>query len=152
MASTLQVILQQDLKNLGKTGDVVKVRPGYARNFLIPRALATLATERHLRSLTHEKAVAAARNEKLKAEAVAVAKQIGETPIVVGRKVGEGDRLYGAVSAKEIETALAAKGVVIDRRKLELAEPIRLLGNFEIPIKLGYDVVATVKLQVVAGQ
>ncbi len=151
MASSIHVILQQDLRNLGKTGDVVRVRPGYARNYLLPRSFAVLATVRQMQRLEHEKLVLAARNKKLQEAAQALADQIAANPVSIARKIGGENRLYGAVSGKEIEAALAAKGVSIDRHKLELPEPIRALGTFEIPIKLGFEVVAKVKLEVVAA-
>jgi large subunit ribosomal protein L9 len=151
MASSINVILQQDLRTLGKAGDVVRVRPGYARNYLLPRAIAVLATERQMNRLEHEKVVLVARNKKLAEAAQALAAQIAAAPISIARKVGSENRLYGAVSGKEIEAALAAKNVTIDRHKLELPEAIRALGTYEIPIKLGFDVVAKVKLEVVAA-
>ena len=150
MPTTIQVILQQDIHNLGKTGEVVKVRPGFARNYLLPKALASAATLKNVNRLEHEKKAAAARNTKAKAEMTELATKIGATAISLTRKAGEEGKLFGAVTNKEIETALAEKGIEIDRRKIILAEPIKNVGNFEIPVKLGYDVTATVKVTVVA--
>jgi large subunit ribosomal protein L9 len=150
MPTTIQVILQQDIHNLGKTGEVVKVRPGFARNYLLPKALASAATLKNVNRLEHEKKAAAARNAKAKAEMTELAAKIAGTKISLTRKAGEEGKLFGAVTNKEIETALAEKGVEIDRRKIVLAEPIKNVGEFEIPVKLGYDVTATVKVTVVA--
>lgn len=149
MPSTIQVILQQDVPNLGKTGEVVKVRPGYARNFLLPKALAAPATMKNVNRLEHEKKAAEGRFAKAKAEATELATKIGATPIVVKQRAGEEGKLFGAVTAKEVEAALAEKGVVVDRRKIQFADPIRALGKFDLSIKLGYDVTATIKLEVV---
>ena len=150
MPTTIQVILQQDIHNLGKTGEVVKVRPGFARNYLLPKSLASAATLKNVNRLEHEKKAAAARNAKAKAEMTELATKIGATAISLTRKAGEEGKLFGAVTNKEIETALAEKGIEIDRRKIILAEPIKNVGEFTIPVKLGYDVTATVKVTVVA--
>lgn len=148
MPTTIPVILQQDVKNLGKTGEVVKVRPGYARNFLIPNQLAASATSTNVNRLAHEKRQAEARNAKAKAAAQELAAKIAGTSVTLARKTGEEGRLFGSVTTKEIESALAEKGVQVDRRKIELAEPIKHTGTFELPIKLGYDVTATIKVEV----
>ena len=150
MPTTIQVILQQDIHNLGKTGEVVKVRPGFARNYLLPKALASAATLKNVNRLEHEKKAAAARNAKAKAEMTELATKIAGTKISLTRKAGEEGKLFGAVTNKEIETALAEKGIEIDRRKIVLESAIKNVGEYEIPVKLGYDVTATVKVTVVA--
>lgn len=150
MAAHIQVVLQQDLANLGKSGEVVKVRPGYARNYLIPRHMALPATARNVAKLEHDKAIAAARAAKLKAEALIAAEKISSISVEVARKVGEGNRLFGSVTAKDIAAALAAKGVEIDRKKIELDEPLKALGSHEVRAKLAGDVEATIKVEVVA--
>lgn len=148
MPTTINVILQQDVQNLGKTGELVKVRPGYARNFLIPNQLAAPATTTNVNRLAHEKRQAEARNAKAKAAAQEIATKVAATPITLARKAGEEGRLFGAVTTKEIEAALAEKGVNVDRRRIQLAEPIKHTGSFELPVKLGYDVIATIKVEV----
>lgn len=150
MPTTINVILQQDVKNLGKTGELVRVRPGFARNFLIPNQLASTATTGNVNRLEHEKRQASARNAKAKAGLEEVAKKIAATPITLARKAGEGDKLFGSVTTKEIEAALAEKGVTVDRRKIQLADPIKTTGTFELPVKLGFDVTATIKVEVTA--
>jgi large subunit ribosomal protein L9 len=146
MPATIQVILQHDV---GKSGELVKVRPGFARNFLLPRSLAVPATTAQLHRIEHEKAVAVAKGEKLKKEAREQAGKLTNHEITIARAVGEDDKLFGSVTAKEIESAYKAKGFDVDRRKMHLPEPIKQLGSFEIPLKLLPDVTATLKVHVV---
>jgi large subunit ribosomal protein L9 len=150
MASTLQVILQGDVDKLGKSGELVKVKPGYARNYLLPRSLAVRATTAQINRLNHDRAVALARAEKAKKEAQEVAAKIGALHLKLARPVGEDGRLFGSVTAKEIESAAKAEGVTIDRKKMQLGEPLKAVGLVEIPVKLMTDVVATLKVEVVA--
>jgi large subunit ribosomal protein L9 len=149
MATTLQVILQSDVPNLGASGELVKVRPGFARNFLLPRKLAVPATTAQINRLNHEKAVALARAEKNKKEAQELAQKIGALKITLARPVGEDDRLFGSVTAKEIENEVKKTGLAFDRKKMQLAEPLKTLGTFDIPVKLMTDVTATLKVEVV---
>lgn len=148
MPTTINVILQQDVKNLGKTGEVVRVRPGFARNYLLPNQLAAAATTNNVNRLEHEKRQAGARNAKARAAMQEIATKIASTPITLTRKAGEEGKLFGSVTTKEIEAALADKGVQVDRRKIQLPEPIKTTGTFELPVKLGYDVTATIKVEV----
>lgn len=150
MPTNINVILQQDVSNLGKTGEVVRVRPGYARNYLLPNQLAAPATTTNVNRLEHEKRQAGARNAKAKAAAQEIATKIAATPIALARKAGDEGKLFGSVTTKEIEAALAEKGVTVDRRKIQLPEPIKTTGTFELPVKLGYDVNATIKVEVTA--
>ena len=149
MPATIQVILQHDVDKVGKSGELVKVRPGFARNFLIPRSLAVPATTAAVNRITHEKAVALAQAEKSKAGARALAEKINALTVTMTRSVGEDDRLFGSVTAKEIETAVKAKGLEFDRKTMHLPEPIKHLGTFSIPVKLLTDVTATLKVEVV---
>lgn len=150
MATTIQVILQEDVANVGTSGELVKVRPGFARNFLIPRDLAVPATAAAINRITHEKAVALAKNEKLRKEAREVADKINKLEIKLTHRVGEDNRLFGSVTTKDIETAVKAKGLEIDRKKMHLADPIKALGTYEIPVRLLSDVTATLKVEIVA--
>src|SRR4051812_40694961 len=154
MPATIQVILQHDVDKVGKSGELVKVRPGFARNFLIPRSLAVPATTAAVNRIAHEKAVAVAKAEKSKAGARALAEKISALKIEMIRKVGEDDKLFGSVTAKEIESAVRAQGGAaladFDRKTMHLAEPIKHLGSFEIPVRLLTDVTATLKVDVVA--
>ena len=144
----MKLILREDVENLGKGGEVVDVKPGYGRNFLLPRGLAVPASTRNVRELEHEKAMATAKAAKLKASAEAVAKRLSDTPITLRRKVGEQDKLYGSVTAMDVAEALAARGVQLDRRSIDLAEPIKTVGTFEVPVKLHSEVAGKVKLTV----
>ena len=150
MATTLQVILQSDVTNVGTSGELVKVRPGFARNFLLPRKLAVPATSAQINRLNHDKAVAVARAEKNKKESQELAKQIDGLKLTLARPVGEDGKLFGSVTAKEIESEVKKAGIAsFDRKKMSLAEPIKALGTVEIPVKLMADVTATLKVEVV---
>jgi large subunit ribosomal protein L9 len=149
MPATIQVILQQDVQNVGKSGDLVKVRPGFARNYLLPRELAVPATTAAVNRINHEKAVALAKAEKMKKEYRDLASKIDGLVVTIARPVGEEDRLFGSVTTKDIHAAALAKGHDIDRKKMHLAEPIKALGTFEIPVKLLGDITATLKVEVV---
>lgn len=150
MPANIQVILRQDVDKVGKTGELVRVRPGFARNYLLPRQLAVPATDAAVHRIEHERAVALVRTEKARREAQTSADRLGALPIRIVQKAGEDGRLFGSVTTKDIETALKVQGVVIDRRKIELAEPIKAVGNYQIPIKLVSDVSAILKVEVVA--
>ena len=150
MPATIQVVLQHDVQNVGKSGDLVKVRPGFARNFLLPRQLAVPATTAAVNRITHEKAVAVAKSDKAKKEAGEVASKINALSIKIPHRIGEDGKLFGSVTTKDIEAAVKAAGVTIERKKMVLAEPIRAAGSYEIPVKLMTDVTATLKVEVVA--
>jgi large subunit ribosomal protein L9 len=149
MATMIQVILQQDLKNLGKSGELVRVRPGYARNYLIPRSLAMPATVHNIKQLEHEQRISAARAAKARAEAAGLAGQVSGVTVTLERKVGEEDRLFGSVTSKDIANALKEKGIEIDRKRIELPAAIRTAGTFEVTVKMLGDVTATFKVEVV---
>ncbi len=149
MPATIQVILQHDVHNVGKSGELVRVRPGFARNFLIPRDLAVPATAAAVNRITHEKAVAVAKAEKAKKEARDLAAKLEGLVVTLARPVGEEDRLFGSVTSKDIHAAMKAKGFELDRKQLHLAEPIKALGTFEVPVKLLGDIGATIKVEVV---
>jgi large subunit ribosomal protein L9 len=150
MPANIQVVLQQDVDKLGKSGDLVRVRPGFARNFLLPRQLAVPATSAAVSRIEHAKAVALARAEKARKEAREVAAAISSVAISLAHKAGEDGRLFGSVTAKDIEAALAARGVKIDRRAVHLAEPIKNVGSYEVTLKLASEISATIKVEVVA--
>lgn len=149
MATTLQVVLQGDVDKVGKSGDLVKVRPGFARNFLIPRSLAVPATTAAINRINHEKAVAVAKADKAKKEAQGLAERINGLKLTIARPVGEDERLFGSVTAREIESEASKHGVAVDRKKMHLTEPLKALGTFEIPVKLTSGVTATLKVEVV---
>ncbi len=146
----MKLILREDVENLGKGGELVDVKPGYGRNYLLPRGLAVPANPKNVRELEHQKKIAEAKAAKLRASAEAVAKRLADTPVTLKRKVGEQDKLYGSVTALDIVEALAARGLQLDRRTIDLPEPIKTIGEFEVPVKLHREVIGKAKVKVEA--
>jgi large subunit ribosomal protein L9 len=146
----MEVILREHVDNLGRRGEVVKVADGYARNYLLPRKLALLATEGNKKQIEREKVKFDAREAEEQKVAQALAERLAIVDVEIVRKVGETDALYGSVTSSDIAEALAKKGIELDRRKLVLQEPIKKLGEFSIPVKLHRDVAAQVKVRVIA--
>ena len=144
----MKVILREDIHNLGKSGEVVTVKDGFGRNYLLPRKMAVLANEQNVRQLDHEKAVISARQAKLKGTAQEQANKLSAVKVEIRRKVGEQDKLYGSVTALDIAEALAAKGMQVDRRHIHLPEPIKAVGTFDVEIRLHREVSATIKVEV----
>ncbi len=145
----MEVILREHVDNLGRRGEVVKVANGYARNYLLPRKLALLVTEGNKRQIEKERAKFEAKEAEEKRVLDALAERLTNADVVIARKVGEGDALYGSVTSIDIAEALTAKGFDIDRRKLQLADPIRKLGDVVVPVKLHRDVIAKITVHVV---
>ena len=145
----MQVILREDVSNLGKTGEVVKVKPGYGRNFLLPRGLAVLATPKNMARIEHEKTAIAARAAKLQKDAQAVASKLEQLTINIARATGEEDKLFGSVTSRDISEALAEQGVQIDHRKIVVPDALKTIGLHEVAVKLGNDVQAKIKVWVV---
>ena len=146
----MEVILREHVDNLGRRGEIVKVADGYARNYLLPRKLALLATDGNKKMIERERAKFDARETEEKRVAEAIAERIANVEVEISRKVGETEALYGSVTTADVAEALHAKGLDIDKRKIVLQEPIKKLGAFEIPIKLHRDVASHVKVKVVA--
>ena len=145
----MKLILREDVYNLGKSGELVTVKDGYARNYLLPRNLGMLANAANVRQLEHEKQVIELRQQKMKGGAVEQAKKLEAVQIKIARKVGEQDKLFGSVTALDIAEALASAGHKLDRRLIHLPEPIRAVGTFEIEIRLHREVAAKIKVEVV---
>ena len=145
----MRVILREEVEKLGDAGEVVSVRDGYGRNYLLPRGLAVLATEKDVARFEHDKRVIAARSAKLSKELAAQAEKLNQVSVSIPAQVGEGDKLYGSVTSRDIAEALKAQGVAVDVKKLQLAEPIKTLGMTEVPLKLGQNVSASIKVWVV---
>lgn len=145
----IEIILKADVEHLGRRGDIVKVAPGYARNYLLPRKLALAVTAGNKRVIEHEKKLAAEREAQERNAAGVLATKIASTPVTIARKAGETQTLFGSVTAADIAEALAERGIEIDRRKIQLGEPIKHLGEATVPIKLHKDVVAQVTVHVV---
>ena len=150
MATQIKVLLKNDVPSLGTGGEVVKVRPGFARNFLLPRGLAVPATAGNLARVEDLKRQVAAQAKAELEQANAAAAQLTNASVTIARAVGEEGKMYGSVTTKDIEDAFAAAGVKLDRKKIVLAEPIKVLGSVEVPIKLHASVSATLKVNVVA--
>ena len=149
MAQQIRVVLTEDLLSVGNSGELVKVRPGFARNYLIPRGLAVAATAHNVGRIEHEKRVAEAKAVKTRAAATELAKKLSELTVVVKRQVGEGDKLYGAVTSRDIEETLAGLGYVVDRRRIA-TEAIKALGTHEVTVRLAPEIHATIKVEVAA--
>ena len=147
----MKVILKQYVESLGKAGDMVKVADGYGRNFLIPKGLATEANTRNLKIFEHEKQRILHQAEKIHNQAEETASKLGGVTCTIARRVGEQEKLYGSVGVKDIEEALVARGIEIDRRSILLEEPIKALGEFPVRIKLSAGVTAEIKVSILAG-
>ena len=146
----MEVILREHVDNLGRRGEIVKVAPGYARNYLLPRKLALAVTENNKRQIERERAVAEARDLEEKTQADALGQRVSQTEVEIARRVGENDTLYGSVTSADIAQALLAKGFEIEKRKIQLSDPIKALGEFTVPVKIHRDVTSQVKVKVVA--
>ena len=145
----MRVILKQEVKNLGDAGDIVKVSPGYGRNYLLPRGLAVLANEGTVAQAEHAQKVANAIRRKQMSGAVAMAEKLQETAITIRREAGDDDKLFGSVTNRDVAEALAAEGIEIDRRLIEVADPIRNIGLFTVPVRLHREVDASVRVYVI---
>ncbi|MGA2136199.1 MAG: 50S ribosomal protein L9 [Bryobacteraceae bacterium] len=145
----MEVILREDVERLGSRGQVVKVADGYARNFLLPKRLAVAATDSNRKIVEQERQAHLRREAKQKGEAEDLAKLLGGVTVTIAQKAGENDQLFGSVTAKDVVDALAQQNYTVDRRKVQLEEPIKQLGEFKVPVKLHRDVTAEVTLKVV---
>ena len=148
----IELILKQDVEHLGRRGDIVKVAPGYARNYLLPRKMALAVTDTNRRVVEHEKKMAVLREAEEKSAAQSLAERMAQVECIIARKVGETETLYGSVTASDIAEALAAQGIELDRRKIQLDEPIKHLGEHSVPVKLYREVLAHVRVQVVKDE
>ncbi|KQY85914.1 50S ribosomal protein L9 [Paenibacillus sp. Root52] len=144
----MKVIFIKDMKGQGKKGQVKEVSEGYAQNFLLPRGIARIATDGNMKTLDNQNAAEERRKQEEKAEAEALGKKLESEVTELKAKSGEGGRLFGAITSKQIAEALAAKGLKIDKRKIELDEPIRTLGVTQVSVKIHPEVKATLKVQV----
>jgi large subunit ribosomal protein L9 len=146
----MEVILKEDIVNLGKIGEVVRVRDGYARNYLLPRGLVLMANKKNLKTFDHQKKLVADQKQKIMRQAQSAADQLTGVSLVIPMKVGEEGRLFGSVTNIQIEKALKAKGLNVDRRKIHLDEPIKTVGDYEVPVRLAADLTVPLKLSVVS--
>jgi large subunit ribosomal protein L9 len=144
----MEVILREDIEKLGQRGEVVKVAPGYARNFLLPKRQAVAATEANRKIVDQEREAHLRREAKLKGEAEDLAKLVNGVTVTISQKAGEADQLFGSVTAKDIADALEAQNFHIERRKIVLEEPIKQLGEFKVPVRLHREVTAEITVVV----
>jgi large subunit ribosomal protein L9 len=144
----MQIILQEDVEKLGMRGQVVEVAEGYARNFLLPRKLALEASAGNMKRLEKMRATFAKKEATEKGDAQKLAELLAGVSLELTRKAGENDQLFGSVTSSDISEALAAKGFNVEKRKIALADPIKVVGDFEIPVKLHREITANVKLSV----
>ena len=145
----MEIILREDIEKLGTRGQVVRVAAGYARNFLLPKRLAVAATEGNKKIVEQERQAHLRRETKLKGEAEDLSKILGGVNITIAQKAGENEQLFGSVTTKDIVEALEKQNFTIDRRKIQLDEPIKQLGTFTVPVRLHRDVTADITVQVV---
>jgi len=145
----MEVILREDVKSLGKAGDLVRVKPGYGRNYLLPSGLAYEATEGNKKRIAAETRARSTRADAERADAQAQADRLGAVELTVTGKAGEEGKLFGSVTASDIAEALAAKGVEVDRRRIELDQPIKTLGRHTVGVRLHADVRAEIRVDVV---
>ena len=145
----MKVILREDVEKLGKTGEIVDIADGYGRNYLLPRGLAVLASTKNMKVLEHQKRLIQAGQEKKKQESQDLAKKLESFSCTIARKAGEEDKLFGSVTARDIEDVLKEEGIVVERKQILLEEPIKQLGVYTVPIQLHPEVTGSIKVWVV---
>ncbi|HEX9157709.1 MAG TPA: 50S ribosomal protein L9 [Syntrophales bacterium] len=148
----MKVILKEDVESLGKRGDTIKVADGYARNYLMPKGLAIAATSKSAQEIEHEKKLIAKRAEKEKKNAEAMLASFAGVAVTIGRKTADQEKLFGSVTAKDIEKALEEKGLKVDRKQISMDEPIKQLGEFPVKIKLYPGIATDITVKVVEEQ
>ncbi len=149
MASTVEIVLKENLEHLGSIGDVVRVRRGYARNFLLPRGLAVVASRGNVRQIEHEKAIQAQRISKLRAEQEKIVAELAKVTVMIAKEAGDDGKLFGSVTSNDVIDGLAAKGVDVDKKKLVMpAQTIKEVGSYEVGVKLPYGLTGTIRVEV----
>jgi large subunit ribosomal protein L9 len=151
MAAHVRVILKRDVDKLGAAGELVRVRPGFARNFLLPRSLAVVASDSNVKQIEHERKQALASAAKLKSQAQGVAAQVQGLVLEIEAQAGEGDRLFGSVTSRDVAEALHKRGIELDRKHLELPDSIKSLGEYDVTARLGSGVTQQFKVKVKAS-
>jgi large subunit ribosomal protein L9 len=149
MAKTMELILRQDVENLGRRGEVVHVKGGYGRNYLLPKKLAMAVTHGNRKVVEQEKAAAVRRDAREQSDAQQLATMLAETKLTIARKAGESGVLFGSVTSHDVADALHKRGFEVDRRKVMLEDPIKQLGEFQVPVRLHKDVTVSVPVEVV---
>ncbi len=148
----MEVILREDVQNLGTVGDIVKVKPGFARNYLLPRGLAVVADRRNVHVLEHQKRIVADKRERDRRQAETAAQKLSSLRVAIKARAGEEGKLFGSVTNIDIEKALAEQGVIVERRRIRLDEPIKSIGEHVVPVHLGVGVDAQVTVVVEAQE
>ena len=148
----MEVILREDVHNLGTVGDIVKVKPGFARNYLLPRGLAVVADRRNVRVLEHQKRIVADKRERDRRQAETAAQKLSSLRVTIKARAGEEGKLFGSVTNIDIEKALAEQGVTVERRRIRLDEPIKSIGEHVVPVHLGVGVDAQITVVVEAQE
>lgn len=147
----MEVILKEDIANLGKIGEVVRVRDGYARNYLLPRGLVLEANKKNMKTFEHHKKIVGDQKQKILRQAQSVGDQLAGVSVTLSMRAGEEGKLFGSVTNIQIEKALKAQGINVDRRKIQLGEPIKAVGDYDVPVRLSADVTVPLKVSVVAA-
>jgi large subunit ribosomal protein L9 len=145
----MEVILKEDIANVGKIGEVVRVRDGYARNYLLPRGLVLLANKKNLKTFEHQKKLVADQKQKITRQANSIGEAVSAVSLIIRMRVGEEGKLFGSVTNIHIEKALKAQGLTVDRRKIQLEEPIKAAGEYEVPIRMAADLTVPLKVSVI---
>jgi large subunit ribosomal protein L9 len=145
----MEVILKEDILNVGKIGELVRVRDGYARNYLLPRGLVMIANKKNIKTFEHQKKIVADQKQKIMRHAQAIGEELAGVMVSIPMRAGEEGKLFGSVTNIHIEKALKAKGLNVDRRKIHLEEPIKNLGEFEVPVRLAADLSVSIKVSVI---
>ncbi len=145
----MKIILREDVENLGKAGEVVKVKDGYGRNYLIPRQLAVLANVRNMKSLDHDRRTIETRAKKVRKAAEGTAATLAAVSLTLPAKAGEEGKLFGAITSRDIAEALGKAGVTVDRKAIQLAEPIKQVGDYKVKIRVAADVLPEISVSVV---
>jgi large subunit ribosomal protein L9 len=148
----MEVILKEDIPNVGKMGEVVRVRDGYARNYLLPRGLVLVANKKNLKGFEHQKQVVQSQKARVVDQARALADKLSQVSLVIHARVGEEGKLFGSVTNIDIEKALKARGLDVERRRIQLNEPIKVAGDYQVPVRFTSEVQASVQVSVVAEQ
>lgn len=151
MAAHVRVILKRDVDKLGAAGELVRVRPGFARNYLLPRSLAVVATDTNVKQIEHERKLALATAAKQKGIAEGIAAQVNNLVVEIEAQAGEGDRLFGSVTSRDVADALRKRGIELDRKNIELPDAIKALGEYDVSARLGSGVIGKFKVKVKAS-
>ncbi len=148
----MEVILKEDIPHLGQMGEVIRVRDGYARNYLLPRGLALVANNKNVKVLEHQKRVIVDKKDRFVKQAQTLADKLAGTSLTIPVRVGEEGKLFGSVTNIDVEKALKGMGFEIERRKIDLVQPIKQVGDYNVPVRLTAEVTATIKVSVVSEE